>query len=120
MDYCQKLYIKAEFTLQIHCDLAAYHYLQERYEDAYSHFSEAKKLMDDIGTNPEYCQVNKSKLSGYYNSCASLCGRATPVEKRSLYDRFLYSIGNGYHVSFCSKYCVNLHSLVASPHPRGL
>lgn len=86
-------------SLQIHYDLGAYHFLQERYEDAYSHFAEAYKLMSELGPQPEYCQVNIDKLKGYYNSCASLCGRSTPLEKRSLYDRFLYSVGNGYQVS---------------------
>ena len=84
--------------LQIHYDLGAYHFLQERYEDGYSHFAEAYKLMSELGPQSEYCQVNIDKLKGYYNSCASLCGRSTPLEKRSLYDRFLYSVGNGYQV----------------------
>lgn len=86
------------FSLQIHYDLGAYHYLKERFEDAYSHFSEAHKLMSELGPHPEYCQVNIDKLKGYYNSCASLCGRSTPLDKRSLYDRFLYSRGTGYQV----------------------
>ncbi|XP_063860664.1 LOW QUALITY PROTEIN: uncharacterized protein LOC135100977 [Scylla paramamosain] len=81
---------------RIHYDLGAYHFLQERYEDGYSHFAEAYKLMSELGPQPEYCQVNIDKLKGYYSSCASLCGRSTPLEKRSLYDRFLYSLGNGY------------------------
>ncbi|XP_042208112.1 integrator complex subunit 8-like [Homarus americanus] len=85
-----------QFKCQIHCDLGAYHFLQERYEDAFSHFSEACKLLPEIGSHPEYCQVNESKLRGYYKSCASLCGRSTPPEQRSLYDRFLYSASNGY------------------------
>lgn len=85
-----------QFKYQIHYDLGAYHYLKERFEDAYSHFSEAHKLMSELGPQPEYCQVNIDKLKGYYNSCASLCGRSTPVDKRSLYDRFLYTRDTGY------------------------
>lgn len=93
--------------LQIHYDLGAYHFLQERYEDAYSHFAEACKLFPELGSHPEYCTVNKSKLNGYYNSCASLCGRSTPVEQRPLYDRFQYSVGNGYLVRV-----FNIHVLI--------
>lgn len=85
-----------QFKCQIHYDLGAYHFLQERYEDAYSHFAEACKLFPELGSHPEYCSVSKSKLNGYYNSCASLCGRSTPVDQRPIYDRFQYSIGNGY------------------------
>lgn len=92
---CQ-LVADEQFKCQIHYDLGAYHFLQERYEDGYSHFAEAYKLMSELGPQPEYCQVNIDKLKGYYSSCASLCGRSTPLEKRSLYDRFLYSMGNGY------------------------
>ncbi|KAK8407265.1 hypothetical protein O3P69_002074 [Scylla paramamosain] len=94
---CQ-LVADEQFKCQIHYDLGAYHFLQERYEDGYSHFAEAYKLMSELGPQPEYCQVNIDKLKGYYSSCASLCGRSTPLEKRSLYDRFLYSLGNGYQV----------------------
>lgn len=93
-----KLMHTTVFSLQIHYDLGAYHYLKERFEDAYSHFSEAHKLMSELGPQPEYCQVNIDKLKGYYNSCASLCGRSTPVDKRSLYDRFLYTRDTGYQV----------------------
>ncbi|KAK3857934.1 hypothetical protein Pcinc_035842 [Petrolisthes cinctipes] len=85
-----------QFKCQIHFDLGAYHFLQERYEDAFSHFSEAHKLLSEIGCQPEYCQVNEAHLKGYYTSCASLCGRSTPLDQRSLYDRFLHSLGNGY------------------------
>lgn len=85
-----------QFKCQIHYDLGAYHFLQERYEDAYSHFSEACKLLPELGSHAEYCQMNESKLRGYYKSCASLCSQSTPLEQRSLYDRFLYSLGNEY------------------------
>lgn len=94
-DRCQSV-ADEQFKCQIHYDLGAYHFLQERYEDAYSHFSEALKLLPELGSTPEYCQVNESKLRGYYNSCASLCGRTTPVEKRSLYDRFSHALSNRY------------------------
>ncbi|CAL4072953.1 unnamed protein product, partial [Meganyctiphanes norvegica] len=85
-----------EFKCQIHYDLGSYHFLQERYEDAFSHFSEAVKLFSELGSNPEYCNVNEAKLQGYYNSCASMCGRKTPVEQRSLYDRFNFALKNRY------------------------
>ncbi|XP_045613669.1 integrator complex subunit 8 isoform X2 [Procambarus clarkii] len=85
-----------QFKCQIHYDLGAYHFLQERYEDAYSHFSEACKLLPELGSHPDYCQVNEGKLRGYYKSCASLCSQSTPLEQRSLYDRFLHSSCSGF------------------------
>ncbi|KAK7083344.1 hypothetical protein SK128_000608, partial [Halocaridina rubra] len=52
--------------------------------------------MPELGSLPEYCRVNESKLKGYYASCAALCGRSTPVEKRSLYDRFMHATANNF------------------------
>ncbi|XP_064090172.1 integrator complex subunit 8-like [Macrobrachium nipponense] len=85
-----------QFKCQIHYDLGTFHFLQEKHEDAYSHFSEALKLMAEVGPHPDYCHVNEAKLKGYYNSCAALCGRSTPVEQRSLYDRFMYAMSNNF------------------------
>nr|XP_053634406.1 LOW QUALITY PROTEIN: uncharacterized protein LOC128689966 [Cherax quadricarinatus] len=88
-----------QFKCQVGFNVGCYHFLPgENMKMHNSHFSEACKLLPELGSHAEYCQMNESKLRGYYKSCASLCSQSTPLEQRSLYDRFLYSLGNEYQV----------------------
>ncbi|XP_076035651.1 integrator complex subunit 8 isoform X2 [Oratosquilla oratoria] len=83
-----------QFKCQIHYDLGTYHFLQEQYEDAVSHFEEAKKLLQEAGASVEFCGVDKKRLDGYILSCGTICGRKTPVEKLSLLEQFHHSTKN--------------------------
>ena len=64
----------------------------ERYTDAFHHFSEAMSIFKEVGINADFCTVIEKKLMGYHASCAAICGRTTPVQKRSLYDQYNHSI----------------------------
>ena len=79
----------------------------ERYSEAFHHFTEALNIFPEISSSADFCCVNEKKLKGYYASCASVCGRKTPVQKRSLYDQFNHSIANNYEVSISKLYIIS-------------
>ncbi|KAB7506085.1 Integrator complex subunit 8 [Armadillidium nasatum] len=81
---------------KIHFDLGNFHFLQERFSEALHHFTEAQQLIPELGSSPEFCHLEEEKLRGFYRSCSTICGRATPVAKRSLYDRFIHCLSNNF------------------------
>ncbi|KAA0196986.1 hypothetical protein HAZT_HAZT001196 [Hyalella azteca] len=76
---------------QVHYDLGLFHFVTERYNDAFHHFTQATSIFSNLPANPVHCRVVASTLAAYQSCCSAICGRSTPVPQRTMLERFMHA-----------------------------
>lgn len=79
------------FKCQVHYDLGLFYFVTERYSDALHHFTQATTLFAEVPPQSEHCRVSEAALRAYTSSCSAVCGRSTPLARRTLLDRFTHT-----------------------------
>ncbi|XP_035217929.1 integrator complex subunit 8-like isoform X2 [Stegodyphus dumicola] len=80
---------------QVSYDLGRFYFFQEKYRKASEHFIRASDLYSKLKT-PVFCQLNVSKLKGFYDACAHILGYQTSDSSTPLKETLQTSVKEGH------------------------
>ncbi|XP_042907329.1 integrator complex subunit 8 isoform X2 [Parasteatoda tepidariorum] len=87
---------KEDVICQISFDLGRYYFFHEKYRNASKHFIRASEMYPKI-KDPVFCQLDSSKLKGFYDACAHILGYQSSDANTPLKEALQISVKEGHN-----------------------
>ncbi|GFW91596.1 integrator complex subunit 8 [Trichonephila clavipes] len=85
-----------DVTCQISYDMGRFYFFQEKYENASKHFIKASEIYSKL-KDPVFCQLDATKLKGFYDACAHILGYQTFDSSTPLKETLQTSVKEGHN-----------------------